>query len=62
MHAMQEDDLSHDEAHSGSNGYLGAMDGQALYAPQKQGPSLRLTLAAVAGMLLPLVTQVGHHH
>jgi len=54
---MQEDS-SHQDNHS--NGYAG--EGHANYAPQKQGPTLRLTLAAVAGMLLPLVTQFGHHH
>ena len=58
MHAMQDDDSSHQETHS--NGY--ASEGQGGHAPQKQGPTVSLTLAAVAGMLLPLLTQFGHHH
>lgn len=58
MHAMQEDDSSHQEIHS--NGY--ASEGHGGHAPPKQGPTMSLTLAAVAGMLLPLLTQFGHHH
>ncbi|MCJ1364915.1 hypothetical protein MMC16_004032 [Acarospora aff. strigata] len=58
MHAMQEDDASHQETYS--NGY--AAEGHAGHAPPKQGPTMSLTLAAVAGMLLPLLTQFGHHH
>jgi len=27
-----------------------------------QKPTMKDTLAAVVGMLLPLVTQIGHHH
>jgi zinc transporter 9 len=56
MHAMQED--SHlDHSYSGSNGYA---DGVPQRKPPK--PQMRDTLAAVGGMLIPLLTQIGHHH
>jgi len=56
MHAMQED--SHqDHSYSGSNGYT---DGAPQRKPPK--PQMRDTLAAVGGMLIPLLTQIGHHH
>ena len=68
MHTMQEDDsasftsntsFSHEE--SLGNGYL---DGSHGREPPRQhsGKSLKLVLAAVAGMLLPLLTQIGHAH
>lgn len=50
------------------NGYLDGgshhhhHDGRALHRPQREGRSLKLVLVAVAGMLLPLVTQIGHAH
>lgn len=59
MHAMQEDNTQqpHDH-HSSMNGYS---DGGGLQ--RKQGrPQMRDTLATVGGMLLPLLTQFGHHH
>ena len=55
MHTMQEDEGGHEEGHS--NGYLDAREGARQQKPTK---SLRLVLAAVVGMLLPLVTQIGH--
>lgn len=55
MHAMQEDSANHD--HSSSNGYA---DG-GLQKKQPK-PQMRDTLAAVGGMLIPLLTQIGHHH
>jgi zinc transporter 9 len=55
MHAMQED-LGHD--HLISNGYV---DGISLQRKQPK-PQMRDTLAAVGGMLIPLLTQMGHHH
>ena len=56
MHAMQEDNISHD--HISANGYEnGSATGRK--APR---PQMRDTLAAVAGMLIPLLTQFGHHH
>lgn len=55
MHAMQEDAGNHD--HSTSNGYA---DGGSQRKQPK--PQMRDTLAAVGGMLIPLLTQIGHHH
>jgi len=55
MHAMQEDS-GHD--HSTSNGYV---DGNSSQRKQHK-PQMRDTLAAVGGMLIPLLTQIGHHH
>jgi len=62
MHTMQEEDgqnLAQDEGQS--NGYLEAAGGRQSRRP-KEGRSARLVLAAVGGMLLPLVTQIGHAH
>lgn len=58
MHAMQEDSHSSSE-HLGvqSNGYIDGGQRQ-----KARGPQMRDTVAAVAGMLLPLLTQIGHHH
>jgi zinc transporter 9 len=55
MHAMQEDS-AHD--HSTSNGYA---EGSSAQRKQPK-PQMRDTLAAVGGMLIPLLTQIGHHH
>ena len=57
MHTMQDDDLTHEV--SMPNGY-GDSNGNIIQ--RKQGPQLRDTVAAVVGMLIPLVTQFGHHH
>ncbi|OLN93955.1 Zinc transporter ZIP9 [Colletotrichum chlorophyti] len=57
MHAMQEDNSSPKHEHSGMNGYS---DGGAQRAQHR--PQMRDTFATVAGMLLPLLTQFGHHH
>ncbi|KAI4256124.1 MAG: hypothetical protein LQ352_002231 [Teloschistes flavicans] len=72
MHTMQENDVSGvgpEEAMGGfGNGYLdGAAGGGGLHRRDsrqggKQGRSLRLVAAAVGGMLLPLITQIGHAH
>ncbi|XMA19739.1 hypothetical protein WAI453_012530 [Rhynchosporium graminicola] len=60
MHAMQEESSSGvDNAPSGSNGYSEISTAQQR-KPQK--PQMRDTLAAVGGMLIPLLTQLGHHH
>ncbi|TWU74826.1 hypothetical protein ED733_006633 [Metarhizium rileyi] len=60
MHAMQEDGSSHNhESHPVSNGYP---DGTPSAQRKSKGPEMRDTLATVAGMLLPLLTQFGHHH
>ncbi|EPE31748.1 hypothetical protein GLAREA_12504 [Glarea lozoyensis ATCC 20868] len=55
MHAMQEDS-GHD--HSTTNGYL---DGGASQR-NKPKPQMKDTFWAVLGMLVPLLTQVFHHH
>ncbi|KFY14252.1 hypothetical protein V492_02744 [Pseudogymnoascus sp. VKM F-4246] len=58
MHAMQDDAAQLD--HSTINGF-GEGGGGGL--PRKGAkPVLRDTLASVVGMLIPLATQVGHHH
>lgn len=68
MHTMQEEDSRQSSNNNiledtGSNGYI---DGSHLRErPQggaADGRSLKLVLAAVGGMLLPLITQVGHAH
>ncbi|KAL2064547.1 hypothetical protein VTL71DRAFT_3684 [Oculimacula yallundae] len=56
MHAMQEDSSEH--IHSPSNGYAELTSSQR----KQQKPQMRDTLAAVGGMLIPLLTQLGHHH
>ncbi len=73
MHAMQESLGGHSHGggvegeqadgyrhvYGGSNGYVEA----ASYEQQGQkGATLSETAVAVAGMLLPLITQVGHAH
>ena len=63
MHTMQDDDsangIGHEESHV--NGYLEISHGREP-GRQKSGKSMRLVMAAVAGMLLPLLTQIGHAH
>ena len=63
MHTMQEDDNSQSVAQdeNQSNGYLDAGSSRQSRRP-KEGRSASLVFAAVAGMLLPLLTQVGHAH
>jgi zinc transporter 9 len=60
MHAMQEDHASqgHDH-HSSANGYS---EGSGAAQRKQSKPQMRDTLATVVGMLLPLLTQFGHHH
>lgn len=53
MHAMQDGDGGHQH---GSAGYAEAGAGG------QPKPQMRDTLVAVVGMLLPLLTQFGHHH
>ncbi|KAI9779558.1 MAG: hypothetical protein M1816_003480 [Peltula sp. TS41687] len=57
MHTMQED--GHSAPPDPSDGY---MNGGARPRRPKKGPRLSDTLAAVVGMLIPLLTQYGHHH
>ena len=62
MHTMQEEDNedSSPEEMQG-NGYLGGPSTRSV-RKQKEGRSPKLVLAAVGGMLLPLLTQIGHAH
>ncbi|PTB67825.1 Zinc/iron permease [Trichoderma citrinoviride] len=58
MHAMQEDGGAHSHDHgSGINGYS---DGSSAHQRKAKGPQMRDTLATVAGMMIPLVAQLGH--
>jgi len=60
MHSMQ-DDSGHD--HPVSNGYgNGDLNGGMGSQRKAAKPQMRDTFAAVAGMLLPLLTQIGHSH
>ena len=62
MHTMQDEDQpSIALEDTQSNGYI---DGSHLRERplQTDGRSLKLVLAAVGGMLLPLITQIGHAH
>ncbi|KAK1756141.1 Zinc/iron permease [Echria macrotheca] len=59
MHAMQEDsNAPGHEHHASMNGYQDTGNTQRKQAK----PQMRDTLATVGGMLLPLLTQFGHHH
>lgn len=58
MHAMQEENGSSKHEHGGMNGYS---EGGGIQRAQHR-PQMRDTFATVAGMLLPLLTQFGHHH
>ncbi|KAF5023757.1 hypothetical protein F66182_4190 [Fusarium sp. NRRL 66182] len=58
MHAMQEDSGPHTHDH-GLNGYA---DGTSTAQRKPKGPQMRDTLATIGGMLIPLLTQFGHHH
>ncbi|KAI1487481.1 Zinc/iron permease [Biscogniauxia mediterranea] len=60
MHAMQEGDMpsSHDVG-LGTNGYT---DSTSIAQRKHTHPQMRETLATIIGMLLPLLTQFGHHH
>lgn len=60
MHTMQEGGHDHDATNGSlSNGYANPY---AQQEPKQEGPSLTETLVTVAGMLLPLLTQIGHSH
>ncbi|KAK8040869.1 ZIP Zinc transporter [Apiospora phragmitis] len=58
MHAMQEGDGAGHEHSSSSNGYADSHTSQR----KPTGPQMRDTLATVVGMLIPMLTQFGHHH
>ncbi|PBP17204.1 ZIP metal ion transporter-like protein [Diplocarpon rosae] len=58
MHAMQEDAPLDSSPHAHfTNGYA-----DASMQRKQPKPQMRDTLAAVGGMLIPLLTQIGHHH
>ena len=62
MHTMQEEDsqnVAQDELQV--NGYLGEQSGRPVKA-QRDARNPKLVMAAVGGMLLPLLTQIGHAH
>ncbi|KAK0630830.1 ZIP zinc transporter-domain-containing protein [Bombardia bombarda] len=59
MHAMQEDHSQGHEHQSSMNGY---QDNSNISQRKQAKPQMRDTLATVGGMLLPLLTQFGHHH
>ncbi|KAI0874715.1 Zinc/iron permease [Hypoxylon argillaceum] len=58
MHAMQEGESPGHDIGSGVNGYADGSISQRKHAH----PQMRETLATMIGMLLPLLTQFGHHH
>ncbi|KAK7911286.1 hypothetical protein PG985_013767 [Apiospora marii] len=58
MHAMQEGDGAGHEPSSSPNGYADSHTTQR----KQTKPQMRDTLATVAGMLIPMLTQFGHHH
>ena len=60
MHTMQDTGHDHGSGHEGAeNGYADIYQQQA--TKEADGPTLTDTLATVGGMLLPLLTQLGHH-
>ncbi|OBT86134.1 hypothetical protein VE02_05425 [Pseudogymnoascus sp. 03VT05] len=64
MHAMQDDAAGHEHGSGSTLNGFGDGGGGGGGAGGKRGgkPVLRDTVASVVGMLIPLVTQVGHHH
>lgn len=61
MHTMQNDTDIDDIPSGYGNGHLDGSHGRDPSRP-RGGKSVQLVLAAVGGMLLPLVTQLGHVH
>ncbi|KAK6075416.1 Zinc transporter ZIP9 [Seiridium cupressi] len=59
MHAMQEGDTGSSHDVPTTNGYA---DSPTLGQRKQARPQMRDTIATVVGMLLPLLTQFGHHH
>jgi zinc transporter 9 len=55
---MQEETNSSHEHHGGMNGYS---ENGGLSQKKQARPQMRDTIATVVGMLLPLLTQLGHH-
>ena len=62
MHTMQEEDnQSPTQDEIQVNGYLGEAPSRPGKG-QRDARSPKLVMAAVGGMLLPLLTQIGHAH
>ena len=62
MHTMQEEDGQNAfQDENQGNDYLESGGGRQSRKP-KEKKSAKLVFAAVAGMLLPLITQIGHAH
>ncbi|KAH6661295.1 ZIP zinc transporter-domain-containing protein [Truncatella angustata] len=59
MHAMQEGDAHSSHDMTNGNGYG---ESPTLGQRKQARPQMRDTIATVVGMLLPLLTQFGHHH
>ncbi|KAJ3538058.1 hypothetical protein NM208_g6067 [Fusarium decemcellulare] len=62
MHAMQEDSGAHGLGHGHDHGLNGYTEGNTPTQRKPKGPQMRDTLATIGGMLVPLLTQFGHHH
>lgn len=69
MHTMQESEnpptsISSDYVSGGDgNGYPdSSLHGRGQHRLAREGRSLKLVFVAVVGMLLPLITQIGHAH
>jgi len=61
MHTMQDSTHDHGERNSSvENGYADTFQQQA--NKESAGPTVLDTVATVGGMLLPLLTQLGHAH
>ena len=61
MHTMQENEASNSGEDVHSNGYMEA-NHERVQSRQDSKKNAQLVAAAVVGMLLPLVTQIGHAH
>ncbi|KAM0436148.1 hypothetical protein ACHAPT_003040 [Fusarium lateritium] len=62
MNAMQEDSGAHSLGHGHEHGLNGYADSNGPTQRKPKGPQMRDTLATMGGMLVPLLTQFGHHH
>ncbi|KAJ4224735.1 hypothetical protein FSOLCH5_002509 [Fusarium solani] len=62
MNAMQEDNSVHSHGHGHEHGLNGYADSNGPAQRKPKGPQMRDTLATIGGMLVPLLTQFGHHH
>lgn len=64
MHSMQESHSSPAFSNQASNGYPDSslLETAGYGHADKRGPTAAETAAVVVGMLLPLLTQIGHAH